>query len=48
MADLKAALESLFTKYGGADGDAFKLAVACYPHRPDPAHGDPSRQGETP
>ncbi len=31
MADLKAALQDLFTRYGGADGDAFKLAVACYP-----------------
>ncbi|HEY2062057.1 MAG TPA: helix-turn-helix domain-containing protein [Amycolatopsis sp.] len=34
MADLKAALQDLFTKYGGAEGDAFKLAVACYPDRP--------------
>ena len=34
MADLKAALKDLFTKYGGAEGDAFKLAVACYPDRP--------------
>lgn len=33
MADLKAALQDLFTRYGGADGDAFKLAVACYPDR---------------
>ncbi len=41
MADLKAALQDLFTKYGGAEGDAFKLAVACYPDRPD----DSSRQG---
>jgi DNA-binding transcriptional ArsR family regulator len=38
MADLKAALQDLFTKYGGAEGDAFKLAVACYPDR--------SQQGE--
>jgi DNA-binding transcriptional ArsR family regulator len=40
MADLKAALQDLFTKYGGADGDAFKLAVACYP---DDALGDRSQ-----
>jgi DNA-binding transcriptional ArsR family regulator len=33
MADLKTALQELFTKYGGAEGDAFKLAVACYPVR---------------
>lgn len=33
MADLKAALQDLFTKYGGAEGDAFRLAVACYPDR---------------
>jgi DNA-binding transcriptional ArsR family regulator len=45
MADLKAALQGLFTKYGGAEGDAFKLAVACYPDRPHDEH-DGSRQGE--
>jgi DNA-binding transcriptional ArsR family regulator len=28
---LKTVLQDLFTRYGGADGDAFKLAVACYP-----------------
>ncbi|HVV20118.1 MAG TPA: helix-turn-helix domain-containing protein [Pseudonocardiaceae bacterium] len=34
--DLKSTLQDLFTRYGGAEGDAFKLAVACYPK------GDPS------
>jgi DNA-binding transcriptional ArsR family regulator len=29
--DLKSALTELFTRYGGAEGDAFRLAVACYP-----------------
>jgi DNA-binding transcriptional ArsR family regulator len=29
--DLKTTLQELFTRYGGAEGDAFKLAVACYP-----------------
>jgi DNA-binding transcriptional ArsR family regulator len=29
--DLRGALQDLFTRYGGAEGDAFKLAVACYP-----------------
>lgn len=29
--DLQTALQDLFTKYGGTEGDAFKLAVACYP-----------------
>ena len=29
--DLKTVLKDLFTRYGGAEGDAFKLAVACYP-----------------
>ena len=29
--DLQSVLQDLFTRYGGADGDAFKLAVACYP-----------------
>jgi DNA-binding transcriptional ArsR family regulator len=40
MADLKAALQDLFTRYGGAEGDAFKLAVACYPDRPHDEHGE--------
>jgi DNA-binding transcriptional ArsR family regulator len=31
LADLRTALQDLFTRYGGAEGDAFKLAVACYP-----------------
>jgi DNA-binding transcriptional ArsR family regulator len=29
--DLKTTLQDLFTRYGGSEGDAFKLAVACYP-----------------
>ena len=45
MADLKSALQDLFTKYGGAEGDAFKLAVACYPDRPLGVENR-SRQGE--
>jgi hypothetical protein len=32
IADLRNALQDLFTRYGGAEGDAFKLAVACYPN----------------
>ncbi|GIJ46847.1 hypothetical protein Val02_37330 [Virgisporangium aliadipatigenens] len=31
LSDLQHALQELFTRYGGAEGDAFKLAVACYP-----------------
>ncbi|MFI6760482.1 helix-turn-helix domain-containing protein [Micromonospora sp. NPDC050417] len=31
MTDLQTALQDLFSRYGGAEGDAFKLAVACYP-----------------
>jgi len=30
--DLKKTLQDLFTRYGGSEGDAFKLAVACYPN----------------
>lgn len=29
--DLKSTLQDLFTRYGGAEGDAFKIALACYP-----------------
>ncbi|MEV6038585.1 helix-turn-helix domain-containing protein [Nonomuraea sp. NPDC052116] len=41
--DLQTMLQGLFTRYGGAEGDAFKLAVACYPNAaPDPpATADP-------
>jgi DNA-binding transcriptional ArsR family regulator len=31
MADLQETLQGLFARHGGAEGDAFKLAVACYP-----------------
>ncbi|MBQ1037860.1 MULTISPECIES: winged helix-turn-helix domain-containing protein [Micromonospora] len=31
MHDLQTALQDLFARYGGSEGDAFKLAVACYP-----------------
>ena len=31
LSDLQATLQDLFTRYGGAEGDAFKLAIACYP-----------------
>ncbi|TWP50189.1 helix-turn-helix transcriptional regulator [Lentzea tibetensis] len=33
--DLRSTLQDLFTRYGGAEGDAFKLAVACYPKGDD-------------
>jgi DNA-binding transcriptional ArsR family regulator len=29
--DLRSSLQELFTRHGGAEGDAFRLAVACYP-----------------
>jgi DNA-binding transcriptional ArsR family regulator len=32
LADLQTTLRDLFARYGGAEGDAFKLAVACYPN----------------
>ncbi|MFE7868924.1 helix-turn-helix domain-containing protein [Micromonospora humida] len=33
--DLQLTLQDLFTRYGGVEGDAFKLAVACYPKGED-------------
>ncbi|GAB3459583.1 helix-turn-helix domain-containing protein [Actinophytocola sediminis] len=32
--DLRDTLRDLFTRYGGDDGDAFTLALACYPTQP--------------
>ncbi|MFC5751503.1 helix-turn-helix domain-containing protein [Actinomadura rugatobispora] len=29
--DLRTTLQDLFARHGGAEGDAFRLAVACYP-----------------
>ncbi|EWC63899.1 Transcriptional regulator, ArsR family [Actinokineospora spheciospongiae] len=31
LADLRTTLQELFTRHGGAEGDAFSLVVACYP-----------------
>jgi DNA-binding transcriptional ArsR family regulator len=31
LEDLQRTLQDLFTRYGGPEGDAFRLAVACYP-----------------
>jgi DNA-binding transcriptional ArsR family regulator len=38
LAELQGALRDIFTRYGGDDGDAFRLAVACYP-KPGPEPG---------
>lgn len=48
MADLRESLQDLFTKYGGAEGDAFRLAVACYPdrHEKKTTEADVTRQGK--
>ncbi|GAA3444462.1 winged helix-turn-helix domain-containing protein [Planomonospora venezuelensis] len=35
LGELRTVLQDLFTRYGGAEGDAFKLAVACYPDDPE-------------
>jgi DNA-binding transcriptional ArsR family regulator len=32
--ELQQLLRDLFTRYGGAEGDAFRLALACYPNLP--------------
>src|SRR4029077_14464255 len=49
--ELQQTLQYLFPRYGGAEGDAFRLAVACYPkgdpdYRPRPAPAR-SRSGFT-
>ncbi|MFI6741274.1 helix-turn-helix domain-containing protein [Nonomuraea sp. NPDC050451] len=53
--DLQTMLQGLFARYGGAEGDAFKLAVACYPNattetpadHPEPGAGGPTDQPST-
>ncbi|QYC44693.1 hypothetical protein Nocox_35670 [Nonomuraea coxensis DSM 45129] len=44
LAELQTMLQDLFTRYGGAEGDAFKLAVACYPKTQEPKTDD--RRGD--
>jgi DNA-binding transcriptional ArsR family regulator len=39
LADLRSTLQEVFTRYGAAEGDAFRVAVACYPK--DPKEGSP-------
>jgi DNA-binding transcriptional ArsR family regulator len=36
--ELQHLLQDLFTRYGGAEGDAFRLALACYPNPPHHTH----------
>ncbi|GAA3220477.1 helix-turn-helix domain-containing protein [Actinocorallia longicatena] len=31
LAELQHTLQDLFSRYGGAEGDAFRMAVVCYP-----------------
>jgi DNA-binding transcriptional ArsR family regulator len=38
--DVRTTLQDLFARYGGGEGDAFKLAVACYPDHPNGDHDD--------
>jgi hypothetical protein len=40
--ELQHLLRDLFTRYGGAEGDAFRLAVACYPSPPGPTDVGPT------
>lgn len=50
LAELRETLQDLFTRYGGAEGDGFKLALACYPHqqRNDQQREDQSPEEATP
>jgi DNA-binding transcriptional ArsR family regulator len=37
LADLRGALEDLLTRYGGGEGEPFRIAVACYPREDESA-----------
>ena len=49
--ELQHLLQDLFTRYGGAEGDAFRLALACYPNPPHEsdvaADGATSNEGDS-
>jgi DNA-binding transcriptional ArsR family regulator len=36
--DLRTTLQDLFTRYGGKEGDPFKVALACYPQQQKGSH----------
>ncbi|WP_043624440.1 transcriptional regulator [Nonomuraea candida] len=40
LRELRSMLQDLFTRYGGAEGDAFRLAVACYPQAAQELRGE--------
>jgi DNA-binding transcriptional ArsR family regulator len=40
LTELQGLLQNLFTRYGGAEGDAFKLALACYPQTAQEPRGE--------
>ncbi|MFC4492948.1 ArsR/SmtB family transcription factor [Streptomyces ovatisporus] len=44
LRDVQAMLQQLFTRYGGAEGEGFTLALACYPDTTTPALKDGHRE----
>lgn len=48
LADLESTLQDLFTRYGGREGDTFRLAVACYPHTEPDEEGDDHARTDDP
>jgi hypothetical protein len=45
--ELQHLLQDLFTRYGGSEGDAFRLALACYPSPPDQTEATPDFATDT-
>ena len=45
--ELQHLLQDLFTRYGGSEGDAFRLALACYPSPPHQTEATPDFATDT-
>ena len=45
--ELQHLLQDLFTRYGGAEGDVFRLALACYPSPPHQTEATPDFATDT-
>ncbi|HJW63519.1 MAG TPA: helix-turn-helix domain-containing protein [Actinomycetes bacterium] len=45
--ELQHLLQDLFTRYGGTEGDAFRLALACYPNPPHQTEATPDFATDT-
>jgi DNA-binding transcriptional ArsR family regulator len=45
--DLRTAMQDVFRRYGSAEGETFRIALAAYPHRPPAEPAEPVESAES-